>query len=123
MSRRNLIAGYAALRIGYALALIAAPGRTARPWVGPEAKRPAAAIGLRGLGVRDLALAGGALTAAATGSSPRPWLAACAVSDAVDLTATLIEDDDALPPRAKPGTVLAAGGFGAVGAALAAWGC
>jgi hypothetical protein len=57
MSRRSLIAGYAVLRIGYAVALIAAPGRTARPWVGSDAERPAAAIGLRGLGVRELALA------------------------------------------------------------------
>jgi hypothetical protein len=122
MNRKHLIAGYAALRIGYAIALIAAPGRTARPWVGPDAERPAATIGMRGLGARDLALAAGALAATLSGSPERPWLAACAASDAVDLAATLVVDGDALPPRAKVGTVAAAGGFGAAGAALAAWG-
>jgi hypothetical protein len=122
VSRRNLIVGYAALRIAYAVGLIAAPGRTARPWVGPGADRPAAVIGLRGLGARDLALAGGALAAALSNAPARPWLAACAASDAVDLSATLIADGDALPPRAKPGTVVAAGAFGAAGAALAACG-
>jgi hypothetical protein len=122
MSRKHLVIGYAALRIGYAAALIAAPGRTARPWVGADAARPAASIGLRGLGARDLALAAGALAAALSGAPARPWLAACAASDAVDLAATLAVDGGALPPRAKLGTVAAAGGFGATGAALAAWG-
>jgi hypothetical protein len=122
MSRKHLVIGYAALRIGYAAALLASPGRTARPWVGSAAAEPAAAIALRGLGARDLALAAGALAAAVSGGAARPWLAACAVSDAVDLTATLIADGDALPSRAKPGTAAAAGSFGAAGAALAAWG-
>jgi hypothetical protein len=122
MTRKHLIAGYAALRIGYAVALIAAPGRTARPWVGADAERPAATIGMRGLGARDLALAAGALAAALTDKPDRPWLAACAASDAVDLAATLVVDGEALPSRAKIGTVAAAGGFGAAGAALAAWG-
>jgi hypothetical protein len=44
------------------------------------------------------------------------------LSDAADLTATLIADSDALPPHAKLGAVSAAGGFGAAGVALAVWG-
>ena len=61
----------------------------------------------------------GAIAALASGGSARPWLAACAASDAADLIATLVADGDELPARAKPGTVMAAGAFGAAGAALA----
>jgi hypothetical protein len=114
------VAGYGALRIAYAVALLAAPGRTARPWLGEAAGRPGATVAIRGLAIRDLVLAAGAVAAAASGGSARPWLAACAVSDAVDLTATLAADGAELPPRAKPGTVVAAGSFGAIAAALAA---
>ena len=64
---RQLVIGYSGLRVAYALGLLAAPGRTARPWLGADAGRPAGAIALRGLGARDLALAAGALTAAISG--------------------------------------------------------
>ena len=77
-------------------------------------------MALRGLGARDLLLSAGALAAAASGNSARPWLAACAASDAVDLTATLVADGAGLPPHSKPGTVVVAGTFATVGAALAA---
>ncbi len=117
---RWLVIGYAALRIGYAAALLAAPERTARPWLGEVANEAGTTIAVRGLGVRDLVLAAGALASAASGRSARPWLAACAASDAVDLAATLIADGERLPSRSKPGTVAAAGVFGAAAAALAA---
>ena len=45
--------------------------------------------------------------------------AASAVSDAVDLTATLIADGGERPWKSKLGTVAVAGAFGAAGAALA----
>ena len=120
-SRTQIVIGYSALRIAYALGLLAAPARVARPWLGADADRPAAEVALRGLGMRDLALATGALTAAATGGQTRWWLAACAAGDAADLASTLGADGDRLPKRAKPGTVAAAGGFGAMAAALAIW--
>jgi hypothetical protein len=121
MTRKHLIAGYAGLRVAYALGLLGAPARVARPWLGPDAGRPAAEVALRGLGMRDLALASGALVTAATGGSARWWLAACAAGDAADLAATLGTDGERLPRRAKPGTVAAAGGFGAAAVALAVW--
>ena len=117
---RPLVIGYAALRIGYAAALLAVPDRTARPWLGEVAAEPGTTIAVRGLGARDLVLSGGALARAASGRSARGWLAACAVSDAVDLAATLVADGDRLPGKSKPGTVVAAGVFGAAAAALAA---
>lgn len=114
-----LVIGYSSLRIAYAVALLAAPGPIARPWLGESSDRAGTTIAVRGLGGRDLVLSAGALAAAASGASPRPWLAACAVSDAVDLTATLIADGDELPSRSKLGTLAAAGVFGAMAAALA----
>jgi hypothetical protein len=112
---------YAALRIAYALGLLGAPARVARPWLGADAGRPASEVALRGLGMRDLALATGVLSAAASGAPARWWLAGCAAGDAADLVATLSADGERLPRRAKPGTVAAAGGFGAIAMALAVW--
>jgi hypothetical protein len=121
MTRERTVIAYAGLRIVYALGLLGAPGRVARPWLGEDASRPAAEVALRGLGMRDLAVAGGALVAAAKGEPARWWLAACAAGDAADLAATLGADGARLPRRAKPGTLAAAGGFGAAAAALALW--
>jgi hypothetical protein len=120
MSARHLVTAYSSLRIVYALGLLAAPGRTARPWLGASAATPGGTIAVRGLGGRDLLLAAGAIAASASGGSARPWLSACAASDAVDVAATLIADGGGLPSRSKVGTVAAAGLFGAAGAALAA---
>jgi hypothetical protein len=116
---RRLVIGYAALRIGYAAALLVAPERTARPWLGKVTEEAGTTIAVRGLGARDLALSAGALASAASGRPARAWLAACAASDAADLLATLVADGDRLPPKAKPGTVAAAGIFGAAAAVLA----
>ena len=116
---KRLVVGYAALRIVYAAGLLAAPDRVAKPWLGDGAGGAAGSVALRGLGARDGVLALGAIAALASGGSARPWLAACAASDAADLIATLVADGDELPARAKPGTVIAAGVFGAAGAALA----
>jgi hypothetical protein len=120
MSLRQIITGYSALRIAYAVALLVAPGRIARPWLGAAPATPGGEVAVRGLGARDLAISAGALAAAASGGQPRWWLAACAASDGVDVAATLAADGDGLPRRAKPGTAVAAGVFGAIGAALAA---
>jgi hypothetical protein len=117
---RRLVIGYAALRVGYAVALLAAPERTARPWLGEVAKEAGTTIAVRGLGARDLVLSTGALASAASRRPARAWLAACAASDAMDLIATLVADGQRLPAKSKPGTVAAAGVFGAAAAALAA---
>ncbi len=118
-SARKVAVGFAALRIGYAVGLLAAPERVARAWVGADARSPGGAVALRGLGGRDLVLSVGVAACAWSGRDARPWLAACAASDAVDLTATLLAPSSSLPSKAKPGAVALAGGFGALGAALA----
>ena len=119
MNLKHVITGYSALRIAYAVALLAAPGRTARSWLGAAPATPGGEVAVRGLGARDLAISAGALAAATSGGQTRWWLTACAVSDGADLVATLAADGDGLPPRAKPGTAIAAGAFGAIGATLA----
>lgn len=116
---RQLVIGYSALRALYAVGLIAAPARVARPWLG-DVRRASAAIPTRGVGARELALSAGAITAAVSGTPAPPWLAACAVADAADIAATLGVKDGELPPRSKLGTVLAAGTFGTAGLVLAA---
>ncbi|MBV8955299.1 MAG: hypothetical protein JO153_10630 [Solirubrobacterales bacterium] len=118
MSRKQFVLTYCAARIGYAVGLIVAPTRVARPWLG-DMSRASSQIATRGLGVRELALCVGALAASASEAPARWWLAACAASDSVDLASTLLADDRDLPSHAKVGTVLAAGSFGAVAAALA----
>jgi hypothetical protein len=117
----RIVTAYSAMRIAYALGLLGAPGRLARPWLGEDAARPAAEVALRGLGMRDLAAATGALAAVANGGRSRWWLAACAAGDAADLAATLAVPGGRLPRRAKAGTLAAAGGFGAAAVALAVW--
>ena len=119
LALKRLTSCYCGARILYALGLIAAPGKTAKPWLG-ELSNAASRIATRGLAARELVLCAGALGATLGGrSSPRRWLAACAASDAVDLGATLAADQRELPPQSKRGTALAAGCFGIAAAVLA----
>ena len=57
-------------------------------------------------------LSASAASAAVSSDAPRPWLAACAVSDAVDLTTTPVADRGELPWKWKPARVAAAGALG-----------
>jgi hypothetical protein len=118
VSKKQFVLTYCAARIGYAVGLIVAPTRVARPWLG-DMSRASSQIATRGLGMRELALCTGALATSASGAPARWWLAACAASDSVDLASTLLADDRDLPSHAKVGTVVAAASFGAVAAALA----
>lgn len=109
----------AAGRVAFGLALVGAPGRIGPSWLGPDGERRSTHVALRGLGARDIALAGGAAWAAATGSATRPWLIATVGGDLSDIAATLAAGE-ALPERARTGTLLLAGGSALVCAALAA---
>ncbi len=110
---------FAAGRVGYATALLCAPGRMAAGWVGEEAARGPGTIGLRGLAGRDLLASGGALLALRRGRPARTWLLACAIGDVTDTVATLAVTGG-LPARSRWGTVVLAGGAAIIGAALAA---
>lgn len=90
MTARLVAAG----RIGFGLALLAAPARVTSLWLGDDAARTATHVVTRGLGARDLVLGAGAL--AVPESQLRPWVAAAIVADTADLVAT-VTAADALP--------------------------
>lgn len=86
-------AAVAAGRVALGLAALTRPQVPARPWVGASAGDLAAEVFGRALGARDIALGLGALAAF---RQPRPaavaWLAAGALSDALDVAVAMLRD-------------------------------
>ena len=107
----------AAGRVALGVTALAWPSVPARPWVGAAADGVAARVFGRALGARDLALGLGALAAlqdsGAEAGSARAWVAAGALSDALDVVASLSSWRDL--PRVTRWLVAAS----AAGAALA----
>jgi len=112
----------AAGRVALGLTALAWPAVPARPWVGASADDLAARVFGRALGARDLALGLGALAALARpGAEPGPaasWVAAGALSDALDVAASLASWDD-LPRLTRWLVAASAGGAALTGAAAA----
>jgi hypothetical protein len=103
---------------------LAAPTLVTRPWLGPD-RGPAARVLGRALGGRDLVLGLGALAALQQPQAgPRPaghpgiWIGAGALSDAMDVLATLAAWDE-LPPVGRWLVAMSAGGAAVAGAAVA----
>ena len=102
-------------RMAFGMAFLLAPGLAARGWVGDDATRPSVKVITRALGARDLALGLGVLVALDRGAPARGWLEASALSDGVDLLATLA-GGRALPPAGRRGVIaLAAASAGVAG--------
>jgi hypothetical protein len=116
---RRGAAAVAAGRVALGLTALACPSVPARPWVGAAADDLAARVFGRALGARDLALGLGALSAlqrrAETGSA-RAWVAAGALSDALDVVASLSSWQE-LPRVSRWLVALSAGGAALAGAA------
>ncbi len=74
-----------ALRAAYGAALVAAPGRVTKQWLGPAATRPPAVVGVRGLGAREVAVHVAAIVGALRGAPLRPWLAVSVAGDLSDI--------------------------------------
>ncbi len=108
------------------LTALAWPTAPARPWVGAAADDLAARVLGRALGARDIALGLGALAAlqrpAGELGSAREWVAAGAVSDALDVVVTVSSWRE-LPRQGRWLVVAFAGGAALAGgaAALAMW--
>ena len=115
---KTLAIAFGASRIAYAAALLAAPDRAGRPWLGSATASGGGRVAARALAVRDGALGVGVAASAARGGAMRPWLVASVASDLVDMTATWLERD-ALPKHSGPATLAVAGAAAAAGAALA----
>ena len=100
-------------------ALTVAPAMATRGWIGDDADRAGANVLGRALGVRDLVLGAGLLHALGTGAPTRGWIAAAAMADAVDATATLLNWND-LPRSGRIGILVVALGSAVHMGALAA---
>jgi hypothetical protein len=110
----------AAGRVALGLTALAWPSVPARPWVGAAADDVAARVLGRALGARDLALGLGAMAAlqhpaGEPGSAPA-WVAAGALSDALDVAASLASWRE-LPRIGRWLVVASAGGAALTGAA------
>jgi hypothetical protein len=110
----------AAGRVALGAAALAWPSVPARPWVGAAADDLAARVFGRALGARDLALGLGALAAlqrpAAEPGSASAWVAAGALSDALDVVASLSAWPE-LPRGSRWLVAASAGGAALAGAA------
>ena len=110
----------AAGRVALGVTALAWPSVPARPWVGAAADGVAARVFGRALGARDLALGLGALAAlqgpAAEAGSARAWVAAGALSDALDVVASLSSWHE-LPRVTRWLVAASAGGAALAGAA------
>ena len=118
---RLLAVSVLALRVAYGVALIAAPARLTRRWLGPAVDHDPTRVALRGLGAREVLLHAGGLVATLRGDAVRPWLAASVAGDVSDIAATAA-GRRGLPDGAAPATLAVAGASAlisvAVGAAL-----
>ena len=119
--RRGAVA-VAAGRVALGLTALAWPAVPARPWVGAAADDLAARVFGRALGARDVALGLGALTAlyspGAEPGSASAWVAAGALSDALDVAASLASWRE-LPRMTRWLVAASAGGAALTGAAAA----
>ena len=110
----------AAGRVALGLTALAWPSVPARPWVGATADEVPVQVFGRALGARDLALGAGALVALrrqATEPGPASaWVAAGALSDALDVAASLASWGG-LPRMTRWLVVASAGGAALAGAA------
>jgi hypothetical protein len=121
---RGGAAAIAAARTAIGVVALAAPTLVTRPWLGPD-RGPAARVLGRALGGRDLALGLGALAAlqptpAGPQSAGHPgiWIGLAALSDAMDVLATVAAWDE-LPPVGRWLVAMSAGGSAVAGAAAA----
>jgi hypothetical protein len=114
----------AAARTAIGVVALAAPTLVTRPWLGPD-RGPAVRVLGRALGGRDLALGLGALaalqrprTGPRSAGHPGIWIGVGALSDAMDVLATVAAWDE-LPRVGRWLVAMSAGGAAVAGAAAA----
>ncbi|HZU73420.1 MAG TPA: hypothetical protein VE990_11690 [Acidimicrobiales bacterium] len=108
----------AAARLGLGVAMLVAPRRLGRLWLGPGVDDPRTRLVLRSMAARDAIVGAGALVAWRRRAPLRGWIEAGAAADAADLVATLVAARS-LPPTGRYG-VSAFAAAGAVGGAALA---
>jgi hypothetical protein len=115
---RGIALSQARGRMVVGAALVFAPGWAGGRWIGEPAAQPAVKLITRALGVRDFALGLGTAIAIDRGAPARGWFEAAALSDAVDLVATLLAGDS-IPSSARKAVVAIAASSAVACAALA----
>ena len=124
---RHAATAVAAGRVALGVAALARPSVPARPWVGASADELGARVFGRALGARDIALGLGALAALriapagsagaqAAGAQAGAWVAAGALSDALDVAITAAAWPE-LPRTTRWLVAASAGGAAVAGAA------
>jgi hypothetical protein len=106
------------MRVAYGAALLTAPERLARRWLGPAAAGGPTQVPLRALGAREILLHTGGLAAAVQGAALAPWFAASIAGDLTDIVATVVARRE-VPSGAPRLTALVAGGSALLSAAAA----
>lgn len=91
---QNLVRALAVGRIVFGAAMLAAPERAGKAWIGKRAAKHSGTQAVtQGFGARDVALGVGALQALARGQDARTWVGIAALCDVADLGATVARDD------------------------------
>ncbi len=120
MSLRTTAVALAAGRVALGAALLVAPERIGRSWIGPAGTERSVEVMARAVGIRDIAIgAGGAAALLSRSDSARAWMLAAAAADLGDMVATLLARD-VVPANGVAGVGVLAGGSAVVCAATAA---
>ncbi len=117
MDRKPLAIAVFAFRIIYGAWLLAAPASITKRWLGATRSTPAAQVGLRALGAREVAIHAGGLVAVLTEQPVRPFVAMSIAGDVSDIVTTVAQRGD-LPEHAAPATLAVAGGSALLTAAV-----
>ncbi len=88
-SDEDLARGFGWLRVILGLGLFLFPRLTTNTWTGEKPLDAPTNLAVRGMGVRDMAIGAGLLTALERGAPVRGWLEAGAMVDAGDALGTL----------------------------------
>jgi hypothetical protein len=116
---RTAVLAVLGLRIAYGLALIVAPARLTRSWLGSVSESGGTQVAVRALGAREALLHTGAVLAVVNDKPVRPWLVASMAGDLTDVAATAAARAD-VPDDAPAKTAAVAGGSAVLSGALAA---
>ena len=116
---RRLAYAHATTRVVLGSALLLAPSRSARPWLGPGVERGGGRVALQAFAIRDAALGIGMLRALARGEPVRRWFRMGLAFELVDSGATWVHRKD-LPEGPVPDLWALLGGIGLAGGAVVA---
>jgi hypothetical protein len=90
MDEKDLARLLGVSRLGVGTILFLAPRRASRFWTGESPEMAVSHMAVRGIGIRDIAIGLGLLTALENDGRVRGWLEASALADAGDAASTLM---------------------------------